>query len=137
MSEYYILFDDNGVLITRLLPGAAIPDGATQVDQGLWLQTMAEPDGVWKLNSDGSITKYPFPPPPPPTSEEIRAANEVQQAALLSQVSQVLAPILVSLQLGDATDDETVTAKAWQAYYRALKLVDVTAASLGWPIAPQ
>jgi len=48
-----------------------------------------------------------------------------------------MAPILVSLQLGDATDDDTLNAKAWQAYYRELKLVDVTVAKPEWPVAPE
>ncbi|MGO4309941.1 tail fiber assembly protein [Pseudomonas sp. KB_15] len=67
-------------------------------------------------------TPYQTPP------EEIAALNEAQRQAFLVAASQAMAPILVSLQLGDATDDETLNAKAWQAYYRELKLVDVTVA---------
>ena len=81
------------------------------------------------------------PPPPPPviplTPEQIRAINEAQQADLIRQASQTMAPILVSLQLGDATDDETVRAKAWQGYYRALQAVDTTVAAPAWPTMPE
>lgn len=81
------------------------------------------------------------PPPPPPviplTPEQIRATNEAQQADLISRASQAMAPILVSLQLGDATDDETTRAKAWQAYYRALQAVDTTIEAPAWPTMPE
>jgi len=43
----------------------------------------------------------------------------------------------VSLQLGDATDAETVKAKAWQQYYRDLNLVDITVADPVWPVLPE
>lgn len=74
---------------------------------------------------------------PPLTPEIIKAANEARQSSLLAQASQAMAPILVSLQLGDATYDETVTAKAWQAYYRALTTVDMTVIEPDWPVAPE
>lgn len=48
-----------------------------------------------------------------------------------------MAPVLVSLQLGDATDSETVIAREWQEYYRALKLVDISAQSPVWPSPPE
>ncbi|MBB6286153.1 MULTISPECIES: tail fiber assembly protein [unclassified Pseudomonas] len=74
--------------------------------------------------------------PPPPTAEQITARNSIQQESLLYDASKRMAPVLVSLQLGDATDDETVLAKAWQSYYRALKLVDLTVSSPMWPDPP-
>jgi hypothetical protein len=73
---------------------------------------------------------------PGASPEAILKAKQDQKDALLAAASQSMAPILVSLQLGDATDAETVTAKAWQAYYRALKSVDVTVESPAWPVAP-
>lgn len=83
---------------------------------------------------DGTVFAAPVPYQPSP--EEILAANEAVRAALIMQASQAMAPILVSLQLGDATDDETVNARAWQTYYRALQAVDVSASSPIWPVAP-
>jgi hypothetical protein len=47
-----------------------------------------------------------------------------------------MTPLFMSLQLGDATDEETIRAKAWQAYYRALQTVDVTVADPVWPPMP-
>ncbi|NUU37620.1 tail fiber assembly protein [Pseudomonas sp. C2B4] len=38
-----------------------------------------------------------------------------------------MTPLLLSLQLGNATEDETASAKTWQAYSRALQGVDLTA----------
>lgn len=82
---------------------------------------------------DGVFTQ---PSEPALTPAEILARNQFQQASLLNQASQSMAPVLVSLQLGDATDAETTTAKAWQAYYRALQAVDLTALSPAWPTQP-
>ena len=76
------------------------------------------------------------PPEPPLSTAEIFAKNKSEQDALLSQASQAMAPVLVSLQLGDATDSETVTAREWQEYYRALKLVDISAQNPVWPTSP-
>ncbi|MDY7559979.1 tail fiber assembly protein [Pseudomonas sp. CCC3.2] len=67
---------------------------------------------------------------------DVAAVNTVRQSELVAAASLVMAPILVSLQLGDATDEETLSAKAWQAYYRALKSVDVTVKSPAWPELP-
>ena len=91
-----------------------------------------QPEAWWTY--DGEV----FYPPElhVPTQAEILAANTDLQTWLLSQASQSMAPILVSLQLGDATDEETTAAKAWQAYYRVLKAVDVTKANPQWPVAP-
>jgi hypothetical protein len=138
MTKYYMLFDAKGVLVSRLSDDRfEIPENAIEVEYDFWVQTIQENDGQWKLNADGTITKYPFPPPPPPTPEEILATNKVLQASLIAQASQAMAPILVSLQLGDATDEETVNARAWQAYYRELKLVDVSVPAPEWPITPE
>lgn len=88
-----------------------------------------QPDQRWTY--DGST----FLPEVQPVVDVV-PINEAQKQSLLTIASQAMAPILVSLQLGDATDEETLNAKAWQEYYRALKLVDVTLADPVWPDAP-
>ncbi|MDR7283538.1 hypothetical protein J2X84_002362 [Pseudomonas corrugata] len=71
-----------------------------------------------------------------PTPEEIMDANLNTQAYLATKAVQAMAPVLISLQLGDATDQETLTAKAWQSYYRALQAVDVSLPNPKWPVSP-
>jgi len=66
----------------------------------------------------------------------ILKAKQDQKDALIAAASQAMVPILVSQQLGNATDAETATAKAWQAYYRSLQLVDITVDSPAWPDVP-
>ncbi|WP_339476452.1 tail fiber assembly protein [Pseudomonas fluorescens] len=88
-----------------------------------------QPDQQWTY--DGSV----FLPPPPPIVDVV-AVNEATKASLLSLASQVMAPILVSLQLGDATNDEMIAARQWQAYYRSLKSVDITVPNPDWPVSP-
>lgn len=130
----YATFDASGVLMARFDDYInVIPEGAIELDYDLWVRTILEQDGIWMLNEDGTVTKHPFPPPTP---EQIIAINQSQQSALIAQASQSMAPILVSLQLGDATDDETAVARAWQAYYRALTQVDVTVIDPAWPTLP-
>lgn len=138
MTRYYILFNSDRVLEGRYSDDrwSVIPEGAVEVEYDFWYQTMQENDGQWQLNADGTITKHPFPPPPPPTPDELFATNQAMQASLIARASQAMAPILVSLQLGDATDEETVNARSWQAYYRELKLVDITVPMPAWPEPP-
>lgn len=83
---------------------------------------------------DGTTFAAPLPYASSPA--EILAANQAQRAALMASASQSMAPLLMILQLGDATADETARAKAWQAYYRALKTVDVTVDEPAWPVLP-
>lgn len=136
-TKYYIVFNQDGTLFTRLPMNAAVddplPKNISSVDEKLWLQTMQDQDGVWKRDKSGSIKKFPFPPP---TDAQILAVNANVQTALLSSASQAMTPLLMSLQLGDATDEETARAKAWQAYCRALRSVDLAAASPAWPDKP-
>lgn len=73
---------------------------------------------------------------PKPTQAQVRAWNEGEQVFRNDEASKVMTPLLVSLQLGDATEEETAKAKAWQAYCRALKTVDLMAQSPAWPDKP-
>jgi hypothetical protein len=112
----------------------------TQTVVGAWFASPQDPEGLPNYaviqDDDQRYLDFLNPPFVPPTEAEITAANVAQQDVLITQASQVMAPILVSLQLGDATDDETLLAKAWQVYYRALKLVDCTVVSPEWPTPP-
>lgn len=76
------------------------------------------------------------PPVPAPSAAEILAVNTSTQATLLATASQAMTPLLLSLQLGNATTDETAQAKAWQTYYRAVQAIDLTAQSPTWPTQP-
>jgi hypothetical protein len=74
---------------------------------------------------------------PPITQEQILWNNTNDFVFKSDTAARIMAPILVSLQLGDATDDETLRAKAWQEYYRSLRLVDLTVTSPAWPTPPE
>lgn len=71
-----------------------------------------------------------------PSPEEVLAAKQAQKDELVRAASMAMAPVLLSLQLGDATDEETVKARAWQAYYRALQSLDITVDNPTWPLPP-
>ena len=55
------------------------------------------------------------PPAVIPPTEETLLTNQSEQTLLLNQASQAMAPLLLSLQLGNATDAEAARAKAWQS----------------------
>lgn len=71
---YFIEFDDHGELITRYtsdIHGVAIPKGAQKVDEGVFLQTIIENDGVWFYDSEnGRVVKRPLPLP---SAEQVEA----------------------------------------------------------------
>lgn len=73
MKRYYIVFNEDGALHTRLPINATVPDplptGTVSVDGDLWLRTINEVDGTWMLSGDGKITKQPLPELKPDLSE--------------------------------------------------------------------
>jgi len=71
------------------------------------------------------------------TPEKIVEINSSVEAELSSAASLAMTPLFLSIQLGDATDAEKKKAKEWQAYYRALKAVDLGAQSPSWPEPPK
>jgi hypothetical protein len=91
-----------------------------------------QPDQGWTYEND--VFKAPTLWQSSP--EETLRINQASQRYHLDQASQAMAPMLISLQLGDATDEETAAAKKWQAYYRALKVVDLSVAEPKWPKKP-
>jgi hypothetical protein len=91
-----------------------------------------QPAVGWTYNAGVFSATAPYVPAP----DEILTANKMHLESLQAAASQVMTPLLLSLQLGDATDAETAQAKLWQAYSRALKAVDLTIDSPLWPTAP-
>jgi hypothetical protein len=91
------------------------------------------PDQRWLYDGAG------FTPAPDlvPTDADILASNSSTLYVLQAKASQIMMPLLISLQLGDASEVEIAEAKLWQAYSRALKLVDITVAAPTWPDAPE
>lgn len=68
--------------------------------------------------------------------EAILKARQYQKDALLAAASQAMVPFFLAINLGNATNEEKLKAKAWQAYYREVSLIDITLDSLEWPITP-
>lgn len=129
MGNYAIVETATGIVLNTIVwdGGAELaPDeGCTVIET-----TTAGPGWTYK---DG---EFSAPPVEPPTSDEILAANVEAFSALKNQASLAMTPLLLSLQLGDATAAETAAAKKWQAYSRALRAVDLTVDKPAWPVAP-
>lgn len=132
MSNYAVVDLSTNTVVSVVVwdgnPGWSPEDGQIAIESDM--------ASIGWLYVDGQLVAPPPPPVVPQTPEEILAGNTAYQSALINQASQAMAPILVSLQLGNATNDETVIAKKWQAYYRALKLVDISAVNPNWPTSP-
>lgn len=121
---------------TNTVEGMTLWDGVSEWSPGdgfIAVESTTVGVGIGWTYAGGVFSE---PPVVAPTAAEILAANQLTQASLLAQASQAMAPVLVSLQLGDATTAETATAKAWQTYYRALQAIDLTVESPTWPTIP-
>jgi hypothetical protein len=86
----YILFDPlTKVLSARYdseIHGDNIPDGAIEVSDELFLQTINEQDGLWTLVRE-DIVKLPFPEPAPPTIEEVLKGYEAAVQKYMNSVA--------------------------------------------------
>lgn len=75
--------------------------------------------------------------PPPDNTPTIPQQNESMREGFLQQARIAMVPLLMSLQLDNATDDESILAKKWQDYYRALQSVDTSVVDVVWPVRPE
>jgi len=87
-----------------------------------------EVDGAWSFR--------PVDAPVKDNAERLTEAK-AHQSMLMNAASQAMTPLLVSLQLGDATAAETARARLWQSYCRALMAVDLSSDSPEWPDLPE
>lgn len=101
-----------------------------------WYPCPEDTQRGWVAENVDGILEFHQYVPPPPTAEEIVSINRNAQNLKLSVAAQSMAPVLVSLNLGDSTDEEVIIARQWQAYYRDLKLVDLTIINPDWPTPP-
>lgn len=133
--QKYARFTAEGIFMYTLIEGIhEIYATDVAITDETQYEIINNTDGVWMLEVDGNITKHPFPPP---TSEQIVERNTSIRDQFKLEASQAMAPVLVSLQLGDATGDEIVIAKQWQEYYRGLTQVDLSVPEPNWPVKPQ
>lgn len=104
-------------------------------------------DGQWRMLLDGesrgkrmALSDRGVPvllDPPPPTVEQVVAANTARRDRLLERASVALTPLQTAITLGEATGEETMHARAWIAYARAVKRVDLTQRDPAWPGPPE
>lgn len=86
--------------------------------------------------SNGTFEQPTAPPVVLPSAADILASNTATRDILLSAASVAIAPLQMAVSLGEATDAETASAKAWVAYARAVKLIDLTQSTPTWPSLP-
>lgn len=94
------------------------------------------PAGIGWRYDNGNYIRPPAPPPIPQTAEELERFRKLEKERLMREASIAMTPSFMALQLGNATDQETLLAKAWQQYYRDLQAVDVSDEDATWPTPP-
>ena len=103
----------------------------------VWVDIGDNPDGIqetWVAKNTKGVWKFN---PYQPSMQVQTEANKAEHARLLSKASVAMTPLLVSLQLGDASDEETLLAQAWQQYYRDLKATNLLSENVVWPTPPE
>ncbi|WP_323119978.1 tail fiber assembly protein [Burkholderia alba] len=115
-----------------------VPAGvqAVAITDDQWQMLLAGQSEGKRMALDLNLTPILLDPLPP-TQDQIVAMNTAKRDQLLQQASVALAPLQMAVSLGEATDAETVLAKAWVAFSRAVKAVDLTQANATWPQAPR
>lgn len=74
---------------------------------------------------------------PPISKEQLMTEAEQQKQSLLSEASNILAPLQDAVDLDMATDEEKVQLTAWKKYRVLLNRVDTsTAPDIEWPLKP-
>lgn len=133
MADMYAVIEES----TGRVANVVLWDGEREysLEQGLILfkSESAVIGGTFK---DGLFTPPGTLPAPVPSSEQVLANNTQIRSTLQAAASQAMTPLLVSLQLGDATVEETTSARAWQSYVRDLKAIDLTELDPTWPKIP-
>ncbi|GAB7128785.1 hypothetical protein JCM19000A_32930 [Silvimonas sp. JCM 19000] len=132
----FILFDASGMLVQRYDDAvhADIPVEAIEVTEALFQQTIQQTDGRWTRLADGSITKVSYPLP---TAEQIQSSNKVARDQLLATAALAIAPLQDAVDLDESTLAEAAALKAWKQYRVAVNRIDLTQASVTWPVMPE
>lgn len=101
------------------------------------------PEGSMAVESDTANIGWSYTggafaasPVTPSSPEVVKATNASYLDLLQAKASQSMTPLLISLQLGEASPSEVALAQAWQAYSRALKDVDLNEEMPAWPNPP-
>jgi len=128
------VFDSDGNSVTPAVPafGWSPPDGVTAAE----VKDGDIPHIGLGYDPASGFEQPAVPVIPPPSAEQILAANTAMRDQLLSTASVALSPLQMAVSLGEATDAETASAKAWVAYSRAVNAIDLTQSAPQWPTAP-
>lgn len=130
---YVLIEESTGMVENKFLWDGTEESGWFPPEGRIAIQSDVAQVGWKYLN--GEFIAPPEPEAIPPTPQEIFNNNQAYRGWLLGQVSVEMTPVLLALQL-DVNDETTAKARAWQDYYRAILLVDLTVANPQWPEKP-
>ncbi len=129
-------FDENGVLNARYDSdiNPAIPDGAIELPEALFVRTLSEKDGAWMLLG-GVVTKVEIPNPLPqiPEAESNRSLMIVTRFQAMAALESIGELDAVEAYFS-ATDTPKLHKLAWENtlhFYRLSPLVEAVGEMLG------
>ncbi|MFJ4197532.1 tail fiber assembly protein [Pseudomonas sp. NPDC089534] len=136
----FIDFDARGELLGRYdsVLHAQIPDGAVEVSDELFMRTIDEHDGVWRL-TDGKVTKHPLANASQVIEGELRAAALATRDGLLAEADQQTVGMADAYIAGLLDADDMQRFKAFAAYKLALNKIDRQPGypqDIAWPERP-
>jgi hypothetical protein len=104
-----------------------------------FVSTLVDVTGIFPVPTQGMAydgVTFSVYVDPAPSADQVIAINAAERDARLQSASVALAPLQMAVSLGEATDAEASAAKAWVAYARAVKLVDLSLQAPVWPDSP-
>nr|DAL36827.1 MAG TPA_asm: tail fiber assembly protein [Caudoviricetes sp.] len=129
MKTYYFSKTENGFFTSAALA----PTDAVEVSSERWSELMDGQSDGKLISSD--MDGYPILIALPPPSHEEQVANaEIQKASLMNEANVAIAPLQDAVDLGIATDEESITLTEWKKYRVMLMRVDT--AKPVWPTTP-
>lgn len=140
MAEVYALIQDGVVINTIAWKG---PEDSP-LDFGEGVTYVEIPDGEGNQPSIGWSYHGSVFAAPPLTDEQIAEQNQQKiannvatKANLIAQATIAIAPLQDAVDLGEATDAETASLKAWKQYRVTVNRIDANISEdIDWPVLP-
>jgi len=135
-GSWTLVPDYRGVPLFRTLDGSAFQLGDEYAGLGdlpTFLTDEARPSAAYVWQNDEWTLDVAL------ETEQLAAAARAQQAALLAEADQLVAPLMDGFVLGELTPDDEARLRALSQYRKALRGVTAQAGfprTINWPVKP-
>ncbi|MFW9080376.1 phage tail assembly chaperone [Pseudomonas sp. P2757] len=136
----YIDFDAQGELLGRYdaTLHTQIPASAMEISDELFIRTIEERDGIWRL-TEGKVIKHPLPNTAQMLDTELKSAVLTRRDLLLTEADQQTVGMADAYIAGLLETDDMRRFKAFATYKLALNKIDKQLGypqSVDWPQLP-